>query len=306
MDTALVRTFVDVMRRGSFASVARDREVDPSSISRSIAALEEQLGIRLFQRTTRRLSPTEAGMVYFDRIEPLIEEIERAHHLAADVGQRPSGVLRVTTSVSFGQECIVPLLPDFTSAHPELSLELLLSDAVIDIVAERVDVAIRLGVLADSSLVATQLLQTSYSVCASPDYIARRGLPKTPRDIEQHECLLFLLPGFRTRWIFRDKQGELTEVPVAGRVTISNAAALRQCAVAGMGLALLPQWNIGADLLSGKLVTLFANYDVTATDFKSAAWLLYPSRSYMPLKVRAFGDYLKREFRARPPWLRRT
>lgn len=304
MDTALLRIFVDVMRRGSFAAVARDREIDPSSVSRSIGALEDDLGIRLFQRTTRRLSPTEAGIVYFERIEPLIEEMERARHLAADISERPSGVLRVTTSVSFGQRCIVPLLPDFTNAYPDLAIDLLLTDAVIDIVTERIDVAVRLGALADSALIASQLLQTTYSVCASADYLARRGRPHMPRDVEQHECLLFPLPGFRSRWVFRDGEGALTEVPVAGRVVISNAGALRQCAVMGMGLALMPQWNIGIDLQQGNLVNVFPDHDVTATDFNTSAWLLYPSRSYLPLKVRVFSDFLKREFRDSPPWLR--
>src|SRR5438105_4658163 len=139
MDLSALQIFVAVMRRRSFAAVARERDLDPSVVSRVIAALEEELSVRLFQRTTRRLSPTEAGMLYFARVEPLVEEIERAGILAGEAGGQPRGTLRITTSVSFGQRCIVPVIPDFAAAHPELGLDLLLSDAVIDIVAERID-----------------------------------------------------------------------------------------------------------------------------------------------------------------------
>ena len=306
MDLALLRTFVDVMLRGSFATVARDRNVDPSSISRAISALEDELGLRLFQRTTRRLSPTEAGLVYYERIAPLVDEMEEARLVAADVSERLRGTLRITTSVSFGQKCVVPLLPDFTARHPDLTIDLQLSDAIIDIVTERIDIAIRLGTLPDSTLIATQLLKARYLVCASPGYLARHGRPAAPRDLADHQCLLFPLPGFRTRWIFRDRAGALVDVPITGRILISNGIALQQCAVAGMGLALLPHWIVGPELQTGALVNVFPDYDVTATDFNTAAWILYPTRSYVPLKVRAFADFLKEEFRERPPWLRQT
>ena len=136
-------------------------------------------------------------------------------------------------------------------------------------------------------------MQTYYQVCASPQYLQQFGQPKHPRDIESHNCLLFPLAGFRTRWIFRDSSGVTREIPVRGRTLISNAIALQQCAIAGMRLALLPNWLIDEDLHSGVLVNVFPNYDVTATDFSTAAWLVYPSRAYFPLKVRVFIEFLK-------------
>ncbi len=293
MDVSTLHLFIETMRRGSFAAVARDRNLDPSSVSRAIASLENELGVRLFQRSTRRLSPTEAGRLYYARIEPLVDELDRARLVARDTAATAKGVLRVTASVSFGQMCIVPFLPEFMAENPELSLDLLLTDAVLDLLAERIDIAVRLGPLRDSRLVATRLTGTVYAVCASPGYLARAGRPRAPQDLVRHESLLFPLPGYRSRWRFRDADGEIVEVPVRGRCVISTALALRDCAIAGMGVALLPRWLIADALDSGALVDLFPDFDVTATDFDTAAWLLYPSRAYLPLKVRKFTDFLK-------------
>jgi DNA-binding transcriptional LysR family regulator len=294
MDISVLQLFVEVMRQGSFAAVARDRNLDPSSVSRAIASLEEELGIRLFQRTTRQLSPTEAGTIYFERIEPLVEEIRQASDIAADVSGQPKGTLRVTASGSFGLTCIVPLLPRFETLYPELTVDLLLTDTVVDLFAERIDVAIRLGLLADSTLIAQQLMQTHYFVCASPDYLQRSGQLETPTDVQHHSCLLFPLAGFRSRWIFKDRTGELSEISVHGRTVISSAIALQHCVIAGMGLALLPNWLIDQDLRAGTLINVFPDYEVTATDFSTAAWFVYPSRAYIPLKVRVFIEFLKK------------
>jgi DNA-binding transcriptional LysR family regulator len=293
MELSVLQTFVDVVKQGSFAAVARDRNVDPSSVSRAIASLEEELGIRLFQRTTRQLSPTEAGMAYFQRIEPLVEEIQQAIDVAADMSGQPKGTLRITASVSFGLKRIIPLLPDFRSMYPDLTVDLLLTDTTVDLFTERIDLAIRLGLLADSTLIAQQLMKTHYFVCASPQYLKQTGHPKIPNDIEKHNCLLFPLAGFRSRWRFKNSDREETEVLVRGDTIISNAIALQQCAIAGMGLALLPNWLIEDDLRDGRLVNVFPSYDVMATEFDTAAWLVYPSRAYVPLKVRVFIDFLK-------------
>jgi DNA-binding transcriptional LysR family regulator len=293
MDISALQLFIEVVQQGSFAAVARDRNLDPSSVSRTIAGLEAELGVRLFHRTTRRLLLTEAGTIYFDRIEPLLEEMQQAVHVAKDSSGEPNGTLRITASVSFGQKCIVPLLAEFQSIYPDLTVDLHLTDAIVNLFAEKIDVAIRLGLLADSTLVAQQLVQTRYLVCASPQYLERYGQLKNPSEIESHNCLLFPLEGFRARWIFRDKGGTLSTVPVHSRTIISNAIALQQCAIVGMGLALLPHWLISEDLNSGRLLNLFPAYEVTATDFSTAAWLVYPSRNYVPLKVRAFIKFVK-------------
>lgn len=293
MDISALQLFVEVMNQGSFAAVARDRNLDPSSVSRTIACLEAELGVRLFQRTTRQLSPTEAGTTYCERIEPLLAEMQQAIDIITDVSKKPRGTLRVTASVSFGHHCIVPLLPALAAQYPDLTVDLWLTDTVVDLVADRIDVAVRLGVLADSTLVAQRLMPTQYVVCASPAYLKRSHFLQQPMDLANHNCLLFPLAGFRSRWLFKDQTGQVSEVSVSGRTVISSAIALQQCAIAGMGLTLLPKWLVDADVQAGTLVNVFPNYEVTATNFSTAAWLVYPSRAYMPLKVRAFINFLK-------------
>jgi DNA-binding transcriptional LysR family regulator len=301
MDIATLRTFVEVMQLGSFAAVARTHNVVSSSISRAIDSLEAQLGVRLFQRTTRRLAPTEAAVAYYEQIEPLIGQLERAGLMAADSARTTRGTLRITASIAFAQANLVPLLPEFSRRYPELSFEMVLTDKLIDLVDERIDIAIRLGRLADSSLVAHRLCDMVYVVAASPDYLRRRGRPAPPAELEHHECLPYPLADYGARWRFRAPGGLVTEVPVSGRVVVANGIALRQCAVGGMGVVMLPRWNLADELRNGTLVELFTDYQVTASEFEIASWIVYPARSYIPLKVRVFADYLREKFADGPP-----
>jgi DNA-binding transcriptional LysR family regulator len=296
MDTDTLRAFVEVMRRGSFAAVARSRNLDPSSVSRSIAGLEDQLGVRLFHRTTRQLAPTEAALAYFDRVSPLVDELERAAQIAADAGDRPRGTLRITAAVTFAQENLVPLLPELARRYPALDFDLRLTDAFLDLVEERIDLAVRLGKLAESSLIAHRLCDMVYAACASPAYLRRRGRPKTPAALADHDCLRYPIPGRGASWRFRPGDGPVVEVPVRSRVVATNGVALRQCAIAGMGVLLLPRWNVAEALRSGELIDLFPDHDATASEFDLAAWLVYPSRSYLPVKVRVVADFLKDKF----------
>lgn len=294
MNFSDLQIFVDVVRRGSFTAVAAERQIAPSSVSRSIATLEEQLGIRLFQRTTRHLALTEAGAIYHHQISPLLEEIEHAKLLALDSNQKSKGILRITASVSFGQMCIVPILPQFALEQPDVTVDLLLTDTVVDVVMERIDLAIRLGPLSDSTLIAQRLIETEYIVCASPGYLKRQGRPLNPRDLHDHNCLLFPLPGYRSRWIFQRRTGgKPFEIPVQGKQIISNAMALQQAATLSLGIALLPSWLIKNHLKAGRLINIFSDYRITATEFGTSAWLVYPSRDYVPRKVRSFADLLK-------------
>jgi DNA-binding transcriptional LysR family regulator len=293
MDIATLKIFVEVMRAGSFAAVARVHDVDPSSISRTIAILEGELGFRLFQRTTRRLAATEAGALYFERMQPVIDEMDRVGQEARDIVAEPAGRLRVTASVSFGHTVLVPLLPRLRSAYPDLSIDLMLTDAVLDLITEKIDVAVRLGPRIDAGLIGTQLMRTRYHVCASPAYLKAAPKLRVPPDLSGHGCLLFPYPGYRSQWRFRAKNAEVIEVPVNGAVTISNALALHRAALDGLGPVLLADWLVRQDMQRGRLVDLFPKYEVTATDFETAAWVLYPSRAYVPRKVRAFIDVLK-------------
>ncbi len=295
MDIGAIRLFIEVARRGNFAAVARDRGMEPSSVSRIIGALETELGFRLLHRTTRQSSLTEAGEVYLQRVTPGVEQLEGARENGMAVTAGSAGHLRLTASVAFGTTQLVPLLPEFRAEFPRISVELLLADANLDLVAERIDLAIRLAPAVHGDVVATKLMDTRYSVCATPDYLARYGIPNAPSDLETRRCLLFAFPEYRTRWRFQSQPGGMEEiVPVGGDIVISNALALRDAALLSLGPALLPNWLAARSISAGALVDLFPHLRVAATDFATAAWLIYPSREHLPSKVRVAIDFLKR------------
>jgi DNA-binding transcriptional LysR family regulator len=295
METSHIRLLLAIVRRGSFAAAARELGIDPSWISRTIAAIEGELGFRLFQRTSRRVALTEAGERYVRRIEAVVDEFDRARDEAVAISAGPVGVLRMTATVSFAEKVVVPLLPRFRVKFPKVELDLVLSDTNLDLIADRIDLAIRLGTGVTGDLVVSKLMDTRYRVCASPDYLAREGRPRIPEDIADRSCLLFALPGFRSRWTFRSSTGSTSEIPVRGSIIASGALALRTLALAGMGPVLLADWLVGDDIVDGRLVDLFPKHHVTATTFETAVWLLYPSRSFLPGKVRAMIDFLRAE-----------
>lgn len=296
MDTQHLRLFVEVARKGGFATAARDADIDPSSVSRSIAALEDELGVRLFQRTTRKLSLTEAGALYLAKVAPLVDELAQARDEALAISRGATGTLRMTTSFSFGLQALTPRLPEFRALHPQLKVEVLMTDANLDLVNDRIDLAVRLGGRFSGDVVASKLMTTRYKVCASPGYLMQHGTPSRPQELAQHACLLLSLPEFRDAWHFKNPRGEVTDVPVQGDMVISNLLAHRQCAIQGLGPALLADWIAEEALAKGELVDLFPDHQVTATSFDTGIWLLYPSRNFLPLKVRVMIDFLRDHF----------
>lgn len=293
MDLQQLRHFVEVVHHGSFAAAARHLDLTPSVVTRSVAALEDELGVRLMQRTTRRLALTEAGATYHAQVLGVLEALERAHDDARGVTGDVRGTVRLTASVAYGQTVVVPLLAELHALHPALEIDLQLTDKVLDLVTERVDLALRLGPPQDTSLVGQALTPVRMRVVASPGYLKRHGRPRTPADLAVCDCLRFPLPGFRTQWRFRDGQGAVESVDIKGWLVLSTALALHHAALADLGPVLLGDWLIGPDLEAGRLVDLFPALEATATDFDSAVWLLYASRAYLPRRVRAVADFLK-------------
>jgi DNA-binding transcriptional LysR family regulator len=299
-----LRTFVQVMQLRSYAAVARLRNVDPSVVSRTVSALETELRVRLFQRTTRQLAPTEAALTYFERVEPLLGELDAAAALVGDRADSPRGTLRVTAPITFAQHNLMGLLPELAQRYPELAFDLILTDELVDLVSQRIDVAIRLGRLRESSLVAHRLCDLVYVAAASPAFLRAHRRIESPLDLERVPCLRYPVAGYPARWRFRRPgagDDAVTEVSVRGPVTTANGEALRQCAVAGLGVALLPRWNLADALHRGALVPVLAEYQATVSEFDGAAWLLYPSRRYLPRKVRVFADLLREHFRDGAP-----
>ena len=297
MNLTALDIFVDVMRKGSLSAVARDRDTTPSSISRTIAALEAELGARLFQRTTRRVAPTEAATLLLARVEPHLDGLRRAQQAVADTTGVARGTLRVTASTSFGVQCIGPLLSDFAGLHPALTIELHLTDTVVDLVAERFDLAIRHGPLPDSNLIAQPLIATRYYACASDALLQRLGRPDKPEDLARFPCLTFPLPGFATTWRFRDAHDRVSEVTIGGNITVNSGMVLRQCALDGAGVVLLSDWLIGDDLKAGRLMDLFPHHVASPTNFQTAISAVYPSRKQVPRKVKLLVEYMRRRLR---------
>jgi len=293
MDTESLELLVDAAELGSFAAVARKLDIDPSSVSRTISSLEEHLGLRLFQRTTRQLELTEAGEIYLNRITPLLNEFDYALNEAHKVSKEPGGNLRMTASVSFGQICLLPHLQEFRCLYPDIKIELQLTDSVTDLVASGIDLACRLSPKLNSELIGSRLFDTRYHVYVSPKYY--NSVPKItcPNDLEQHKCIVFTLPYYRTQWIFKDTDSNLTKVQINSDVSISSALALKECALKGMGPVLLADWMVEAEIKNGQLISLLDQYEVTAEDFDTTVWLLYPSRNFLPVKTRAMIDFLK-------------
>jgi len=296
MDLDSIELFVAVAQLGSFAAVARKENLDPSSVSRAIATLEKNLGLRLFQRTTRQLVLTEAGEIYLNRISPLLNEFKFALEEARQVSDGPRGVLRMTASIAFGQVCLLPHITEFKTRFPNIKIELQLTDAVIDVVASGLDLACRLAPGNNAELIGTRLFDTHYRVCVSPEYFNQMESIEHPRDLEKHSCVVFTLPEYRSRWTFKDEMSNIIQVKISSDVSISSAMALREAALMGMGPTLLADWMIKDDISQGRLIPLLQKFEVTAENFDTAAWLLYPSRHFLPNKTRVMIDFLKEKF----------
>lgn len=285
--------FLEVVRTGSFVSAARNLDQDPSSVSRSIAVLEGELGVLLFQRTTRKVSLTEAGARFAAKIDPVLAELDQARDDIRSEAAQPKGRLCLSASVAFGQVCLMPHIPAFLGRYPEIELELNFTDRNVDMISERVDLAVRLGPSVDANVVAAKLMTTRYRVCASPDYVKRHDRPRRPADLEQHRCVCFDLPDFKTRWLFRRGKGQVEAVKITPRIVVSGALALREAALSHLGPAMLADWLIRDDMKEQRLIDLFPDHDVTATTFDTGAWLVYPSRAFLPRKTRAIVEFLR-------------
>jgi len=295
---AAMESFARVASAGSFSRAARGLRLSKSVVSRQIAALEAELGAQLFQRSTRALALTEAGRLYLERVTRILDEIEEADRSVGQLQGAPRGLLRVNAPMSFGFLHLAPAMPDFFARHPDVSIDLSMTDRYVDLVDEGYDIAVRIGALADSSLIVRRLAPCRMAVCASPAYLARRGVPRTPDDLTEHDCLNNTNASAGSEWRFAQADGTVRLVRVSGRLMASNGDALQAAAREGLGLIYLPTFIVGEDLQKGRLQSVLDGYTVA----DSMVNAVYPHARHLSPKVRAFVDFLAGRFGPTPPW----
>ncbi|WP_299801885.1 LysR family transcriptional regulator [uncultured Shewanella sp.] len=286
-----MKAFVRVVQTGSFSAAAREQNSTQATISKKVAALENLLGAKLLTRSSRELSMTEVGAVYYENCVAIIGELDEAEALVRSQQASPKGVLRVAAPVVFGCQFIAPILSDFLKNYPEIKVDLMLSDKHVDLVAEGVDVAIRAKQLEDSSLVARHLFDNPLVTVASPQYLNCFGEPEAPLDLKPHNCIVYSMLKSVNIWHFQQAggSGDDISVPVSGNCRCDNGEAILQLVLDGVGIAQLPIWMVDEYIEQGKLIRVMAGYSSNPLPFNA----IYPQSRYVPLKVRSFIDYLK-------------
>ncbi|PSH67698.1 LysR family transcriptional regulator [Phyllobacterium brassicacearum] len=283
--------FVQAVELNSFSSAGRRLGLSPSAVSKMITRIEDRLGTRLLVRSTRTLRLTPEGEIYHQRALRIVAEIEEAERAVAfGASAAPRGLLRVNSSVPVGVHCILPLVPKFLQCYPEVELDVSLSDGVVDLIEERADIAIRVGPMRDSSLKARKLFESRMVVVASPDYLAKHGMPEHPHDLDKHNCLNFNFRRIREEWPFKDPEsGETEMLTVSGNFLANNGVTVQQMCVAGLGIARLGLFHVRADIIEGRLVPVLEAYNPGDMEMTHAVFV---GHEYLAARVRSFVDFL--------------
>ena len=295
---AAMAAFAKVVESNSFSGAAKALGRSKSAVSKLVAGLEDEMGARLLNRTTRRLSLTEAGLAFYEGAARALAAAEEAEAAVTQLSTAPRGVLRVNAPMSFGVRHVAPALADFMAAYPELAVELDLNDRVVDLVEEGYDLAVRVVRLSDSSLIARRLAPSRFVLSAAPSYLARRGTPLEPEDLAGHDCLIYSYQTTGERWRFQGPGGT-RQVRIAGRLRANNGDALLGAALGGAGVALLPSFICGEAVRDGRLVQLMPDWN-RRQDVEVCA--VYPASRNLSPKVRVFIDFLAARYGERPYW----
>lgn len=280
--------FRRVVEAENFSAVARETNMSQSTVSKHIAALEERLGTKLLNRSTRSLKLTEAGKEYYQHCIRILNDFQEAE---ASVGKgkiKPTGTLRISTSAAFGRTFVVPYLNEFLDTYPDINIDLLFDDEYIDLVKNGIDLAIRIGPLADSTLIAKKIGTTQRLVVASPDYLVKHGRPKKPADLIKHDCLFYSLQKTPDLWYFNSTQEGDESVRVSGRLKASSPDAICDATIAGLGISVLCEWYAQQYIEQGKLKAILADYRPTAYDIHA----VYPERRFVAPKVKRMIEFL--------------
>jgi DNA-binding transcriptional LysR family regulator len=289
-------TFVKVVESEGFSAAARALSISPSMATAHVRSLEERLGVRLLNRSTRRVSLTEAGQIYYERSLQILAEVEDADRVAQAMQSTPRGTLRLNTSVAI-PPFLAPVIAEFVTLYPDVSINMTMTDRMIDLVEEGFDLAVRNMLIPDSSLIARRVATYRFVVCGAPSYFAARGMPRQPEDLVQHNCLIYSHSAWGNEWRFAGPDGEQS-VTVSGNLQANSDNALRLAAVHGQGLALAPTFLVADEIKSGRLLPILSRF--LQTDHAINA--IYPHRHHLSAKVRSFIDLLAKHFRADPAW----
>ncbi len=285
--------FVAVVEYKSFSQAGRELRVSTAVISARVAKLERQIGVRLLNRTTRHVAPTEEAYLYFEDCKRILEQVDVAEAALSSRRHKPAGTLKISAPIVFGRRYLAPLLPIFQQEYPELQIRLHLSDGFVDLLKDGMDMAVRIATLPDSSLVARKLGESPRVLCAAPSYIKREGKPKTPTDLLQHNCLLLRFPGStQFQWEFGEG-AEREVIAVTGNLDSNNADVLREWSLSGYGICLKSRWEVEADLKSGRLIEILKETPPRPVTISA----IYPLGNIVPPKVRLAVDFLKQEFK---------
>jgi DNA-binding transcriptional LysR family regulator len=290
--------FAKVVESGSFARAAERLDVSVSAVSRQVSDLEAHLGVRLLNRTTRRLSLTDSGQLFYERCVQLLADLDEAEQTVSASAVVPRGTLRLTASISFAVGYLGAAIAEFQLRHPQLRFDIELSDRAVDLVDERIDLAIRIGDIGSQALISRRIGVAQMVCCAAPAYVAQHGAPRTPDDLRDHACLTYEYSSDGNTWRFTDAAQRVHEVKVSGRTHANNGAMLAALAIAGAGINLEPDFIVADDIRTGRLVALLPGYTPPAINISAA----YPSRRHLSAKVRSFIDFLVVRFERDPPW----
>ena len=302
---ASMRAFIRAVDLGSFSKAAMEEGVKVSTVSRYISALEADLGAALFNRSTRRLHLTEVGHSFYEHSVRILADVADARLAATSLNARPQGLLRLNIPATFGRRHIMPHLGDFLAAYPDIRVDATLTDETVDLIASGTDLAVQIGALANSRLIARRLAPQHRAAVASPAYLAEHRPIAAPSDLEGQECLAFALQP-KDAWYFRPhdaRRDEPAEIPIRGRLRANDPEALLNAALAGLGIALLPTWLTGEDIAAGRLVNVLPTWDaLIAPGPDRAIWGVYPPKKVVAPKVRAFLGFLEQRFGKPPYW----
>lgn len=284
-----VQLFARIVETGSFSKASSDLGITQPTATKHVAALEARLGARLLNRNTRGVSATEIGALYYEKCKAIQRELDEADSLAALLQSKVRGQLRISTSVAFGRRVVTPLALRFMREHPDVTLDLSFDDRYVNLVEQGVDVALRMGRLADSALGARYLGTNPWLTAAAPDYLARRGTPATPAELAQHDCLVYSSVQGDDRWSFTGASGQAASVPVRGTLRSNNLSAVLAACRAGLGLAVLPWYVARESVADGAIVPVLTDFALPTQELHA----VFPSPKLVPGKVSTFIDFLK-------------